>query len=104
MAQYLDSLDKLDAICASEGVEFILPAHGHVLGAARSVIAGLKQHRLAREAKVIAAMQTQPAGSPTDWVKLAYADTPEALWPMAERSLIAHVERIRALGLAHVSP
>ncbi|MGE8397595.1 MAG: hypothetical protein ACN6NT_08335 [Comamonas sp.] len=34
---------------------------------------------------------------------LAYADTPQALWKLAERSLIAHVERIRALSLHHAS-
>jgi hypothetical protein len=36
-------------------------------------------------------------------VTLAYADTPQNLWKLAERSLIAHVERIRALGLLHVT-
>jgi hypothetical protein len=34
-----------------------------------------------------------------DWVKLAYQDVPERLWPVAERSLLAHVQRISALGL-----
>ena len=41
-----------------------------------------------------------PDGGPDDWVPLAYADTPKALWPIAKRSLLAHVERIQALGLA----
>jgi hypothetical protein len=35
-----------------------------------------------------------------DWVQHAYADTPQPLWKLAERSLLAHVERIQALGLA----
>ncbi|MBN9321441.1 MAG: MBL fold metallo-hydrolase, partial [Delftia acidovorans] len=52
---------------------------------------------LAREAKVLAAMQKQPDGSVQDWVRLAYDDAPPQLWPIAERSLLAHVERIRAL-------
>lgn len=103
MRDYIDSLDKLAALCAHEGVEFLLPAHGYVLGQAAQVIAQLKAHRLAREAKVLAAMRHNPAGSPQDWVALAYAETPQALWKLAERSLIAHVERIRALGLADVS-
>lgn len=102
MRDYIDSLDKLAALCADEGVEFLLPAHGYVLGHATQVIAHLKAHRLTREAKVLAAMQQQPKGSAQDWVALAYADTPQALWKLAERSLIAHVERIRALGLHHV--
>jgi len=100
MRAYLDSLDRLDAVCAAHGVRFILPAHGHVIGAAREAIARLKNHRLAREAKIIAAMRQLPGGSPQDWVRLAYDDTPESLWPLAERSLLAHVQRIRALDLA----
>jgi recombination protein RecT len=97
MADYLDALDRLDALCAEHGVDFILPAHGHVLGEARAAIAQLKGHRLAREAKVIAAMQALPEGTVEQWVELAYADVPPRMWPLAQRSLIAHVERIRAL-------
>lgn len=99
MADYLDSLQRLDAVCAEHAVQFLLPAHGYVLGRARQVIAQLTAHRLAREAKVLAAMRQVPQGSAQDWVALAYADTPTALWPLAQRSLLAHVERIRALGL-----
>ncbi|CAN7231446.1 MBL fold metallo-hydrolase [Acidovorax sp. LjRoot129] len=97
MADYLDSLDRLDAVCAQHGVEFILPAHGYVLGDARGAIARLKAHRLAREAKVLAAMQALPAGSMEDWVRHAYDDVPQRMWPVAQRSLLAHVERIRSL-------
>ena len=100
MADYLDSLDRLDALCAEHNVEFILPAHGHVLGGpingARSAIAKLKAHRLAREAKVLAAMQALPDGSMDDWVQHAYDDVPPRMWPVAQRSLLAHVERIRS--------
>ncbi|MCV0438241.1 MAG: MBL fold metallo-hydrolase [Hydrogenophaga sp.] len=113
MGAYLDSLDKLDALCERHGIEFLLPAHGYVLGdlrrsaenpsapadgGARAAIAHLKAHRLAREAKVARAMQAVPEGSMDDWVKLAYDDVPERLWPVARRSLLAHVERIQSLG------
>ncbi|MFT3778161.1 MAG: MBL fold metallo-hydrolase [Ottowia sp.] len=96
MTAYLDSLDKLDAACAAACARFILPAHGHVLGSARAVIAHLKAHRLAREAKVRAAMQAAPGGSLDDWVALAYDDTPPAVWPIAKRSMLAHVRRLQA--------
>ena len=99
MADYLDSLDLLSAACAAHGITHILPAHGYVLGNAAEAIAQLKAHRLKREAKVMAAMQALPEGSMQDWVKLAYQDVPERLWPVAERSLLAHVQRICALGL-----
>ena len=97
MADYLDSLDTLNALCVQHGAYFILPAHGYVLGSARSAIAHLRAHRLAREAKVIAAMQALPGGTPEEWVAHAYADVPPRMWPVAQRSLMAHVERIRAL-------
>ncbi|MDP9966382.1 glyoxylase-like metal-dependent hydrolase (beta-lactamase superfamily II)/8-oxo-dGTP pyrophosphatase MutT (NUDIX family) [Variovorax paradoxus] len=95
MNAYLDSLDKLDAACEAGGIDFILPAHGHVIGSARSAIAQLKAHRLKREAKIAAAMQRLPGGTPDDWLPLAYDDVPERMWPVAARSLAAHVARIR---------
>ena len=98
MQHYLESLDTLDAACQAHGIEFILPAHGYVLGDARGTLARLKAHRLAREAKVLAAMQALPGGTLQEWVEHAYADVPPRMWPVAQRSLTAHVERIRSLG------
>ncbi|NIC42583.1 MBL fold metallo-hydrolase [Aquabacterium sp. A08] len=98
MDAYLQSLDRLRAACEAGGVDFILPAHGYVLGEAPQAIAQLRQHRLKREAKVAAAMRALPHGSPDDWVARAYDDVPERLWPVAKRSLLAHVERIQSLG------
>jgi recombination protein RecT len=100
MTAYIDSLDLLAAACRNHGIEFILPAHGYVLGFAPQAIAHLKAHRLQREAKVIAAMQARPEGSLEDWVELAYDDVPQRMWPVAKRSLLAHVQRIESLGLS----
>ncbi len=100
MSAYLGSLDKLAAACQAHAIEFILPAHGWVLGFAAQAIARLKQHRLQREARIIAAMRQRPEGAADDWVRLAYDDVPQALWPVAKRSLLAHVQRIQALDLA----
>ena len=100
MSAYIDSLDVLSAACRAHQLDFILPAHGHVLGFPDRAIAHLKSHRLQREAKVLAAMQARPDGTVDDWVELAYDDVPPRMWPMAKRSLLAHVQRIEALGLA----
>ena len=99
MSAYLDSLDRLAQACEKDGIEFILPAHGHVIGWAAQSIAQLKAHRLRREAKVLAAMRAVPQGSLDDWLPLAYDDTPAALWPLARRSLAAHVQRIEQLAM-----
>lgn len=98
MTEYLESLDLLDEACADGGIEFILPAHGYVLGDARAAIAKLKSHRLQRESKIARAMRKMPAGTPEDWLAIAYDDVPQQLWPVAARSLAAHVERIRELA------
>ncbi|RQO36927.1 MBL fold metallo-hydrolase [Variovorax sp. KBW07] len=97
MSAYLGSLDTLDAACEAGNVEFILPAHGYVIGFARTAIAMLKAHRLKREAKIAAAMRKLPEGTPEEWLPLAYDDVPERMWPVAARSLAAHVARIRQL-------
>ncbi len=95
MGDYLASLDKLAAACDTLAIEFILPAHGHVLGFAKQAITQLKAHRLKREAKIAAAMQAMPQGSLQDWVEKAYDDVSPRLWPVAARSLQAHVDHIR---------
>ena len=101
MGDYLDSLDKLVLACKQWHVQFILPAHGYVLGnlwdepySAIDCINRLKAHRLKREDKVRRAMQALPQGSLQDWLPLAYDDVPQALWPVALRSLQAHVEHL----------
>ena len=100
MGDYLDSLDKLATACEAGGIEFILPAHGHVLGFAHQAITHLKAHRLKREAKIAAAMQALPQGSLQEWVEKAYDDVPPRLWPVAARSLQAHVDHIREQALS----
>ena len=97
MHDYLQSLDALSAACEVHQVQFILPAHGHVMEAALDAIAHLKAHRLKREAKIAAVMQAHPHGSMDDWLPLAYDDVDPRIWPVAKRSLLAHVERIYAL-------
>lgn len=100
MGDYLTSLDTLSSLCNAHGVRYILPAHGNVLDGALATIAQLKAHRLQREAKVLAAMQARPDGGPQDWVALAYADVDARLWPIALRSLQAHVEHLQELQQA----
>jgi recombination protein RecT len=96
MGDYLNSLDQLSEVCQKYGIEQILPAHGYVLDQAEQVIAHLKAHRLKREAKIAGVMQAHPGGSLDDWVAKAYDDVSPQLWPVAKRSLLAHVEHIRS--------
>ncbi|MDI9334635.1 MAG: MBL fold metallo-hydrolase [Cytophagales bacterium] len=95
MTDYLQSLDKLTAACEQHDIHYILPAHGHVLGFAKDAITKLKAHRLGREAKVKKAMEAMPDLALDELVALAYDDVNPKLWPIAMRSLAAHVERLK---------
>jgi glyoxylase-like metal-dependent hydrolase (beta-lactamase superfamily II) len=97
MTHYLESLDLLAQDCAQHQVRYILPAHGHQIPEPLDAIARLKAHRLQREAKIRGVMQGNPEGTLDDWLPLAYNDVPSAIWPVAKRSLIAHVERLQTL-------
>ena len=98
MNDYLASLDLLSAACDAHQIEFILPAHGYVLDSASAAIARLRAHRLQREAKILKVMQTHPQGSMDDWVALAYDDVDPRIWPVAKRSLLAHVQRLASMA------
>jgi endoribonuclease LACTB2 len=100
MAVYLRSLDKLLA----RPQMMLLPAHGPELPDGHAKLREYIAHRLMREAKVAAALL--PTDAPTsELVARAYADTPRMLWPLAERSLIAHLVKLAGDGRAReVSP
>ena len=104
MTAYLDSLDRLAALCAASRVDFLLPGHGHAINEPLAAIAALKAHRLQREVKVLEALRAEPDGDPGTWIARAYDDTPSGLWPVAERSFLAHMIRLRRLGLIDIDP
>lgn len=89
MAAYLGSLERL----LSEPVETLFPGHGAPQGAAERRIRWLIDHRVEREAKVLAALDVTPRPL-GDLVKRAYADTSHELWAYAERSLLAHLLKL----------
>jgi glyoxylase-like metal-dependent hydrolase (beta-lactamase superfamily II) len=95
MAQYLASLDALLARPAGA----LLPAHGPVIADGHAKLREYAAHRSMREAKVAAALGQAPA-SLAALCAAAYADTPRALWPLAERSLLAHLMKLAVDGIA----
>lgn len=100
MQQYLASLKAMRARAPS----CLLPAHGLPITDPAERLDFYVQHRLAREAKVCAALDsfTRPA-SLDDLVPIAYADTPPAIWPLARRALEAHLIKLvrEARAVAH---
>jgi recombination protein RecT len=88
MLHYLQALDAL----ARLDLAYILPAHGWVMSFPYQAIAQLKAHRLAREAKVMQSLLTTPQTMEQLLAKV-YNDVKPALWPVAERSLLAHLNK-----------
>ena len=95
MGQYLASLERLAAL---EPVT-LFPAHGSPQGAAVRRIRQLVKHRREREGKVVAALADEPR-SLADLLPAAYVDTKPELWPLAERSLLAHLLQLERDGRA----
>ncbi|MCB9524481.1 MAG: MBL fold metallo-hydrolase [Myxococcales bacterium] len=100
MAAYLAQLARMRGL----GLSALIPAHGNVIGGPDAKLAHYIAHRLAREAKVLAALREGAADVAT-LVGRAYAEAP----PMARvgpdggiagLSLRAHLEKLLAEGLA----
>lgn len=98
MQIYLDQLRRLEALQA----KVALPAHGTPIDGPSALFAYYVKHRLAREAKVMAALARagDGGGALRALVRDAYADTPEALWPLAQLSLEAHLVKLEREGRA----
>ena len=98
MRAYLASLERL----AAEEAAILAPGHGYLIGEPRHEIRRLVQHRLKREAKVIAALARLGAASAEELLPLVYDDVPARLHGWAARSLAAHLDKLVADGAARV--
>lgn len=94
MAAYLASLRRLGGL----GAKALVPAHGPVLHQPQAVVEHYVRHRLAREAKVLAAIDAG-AEDQAELLARAYHDTPRSSWPLAARSLEAHLRKLEGDGV-----
>lgn len=93
MAAYMAALDRL----AGLGARRFYPGHGPAVEDPPERLRALVQHRLTREAQVLAALAEHP-GTATDLACRIYADTPPALLPAAARNVLAHLIDLAARG------
>ncbi|MEM8983795.1 MAG: MBL fold metallo-hydrolase [Pseudomonadota bacterium] len=99
MHDYLHSLRRLLDLSLTA----IAPGHGTLITDPPAEIVGLLRHRLARERKIATVLQgAQPCDIDT-LVRLAYDDVAPVLWPLARRSLEAHLFRLERLELIRQS-
>lgn len=93
MAAYLASLERLKGVGASA----LLPGHGPVLTDPAGAVEAYLAHRREREQQVLDALAAGCA-SAAEIVARVYADVDPALHPAAERSVLAHLDKLEREG------
>lgn len=96
MKHYIESLQK----CKDLGCEALAPGHGEIIEDPIRAIDWIIDHRLEREAKVLAAVRANPGLTTAELVPHVYVDVAKHLYRLAERSLLAHVLKLEADGAA----
>src|SRR4029077_177898 len=72
----------------------LCPAHGPVIPDGHRKLREYIAHRKMREDRVLAKLAAVSDASLGEMVSDVYADTPRMLWPLAERSLRAHLDKL----------
>lgn len=93
MDDYLGSLEKL----ASLRPRTLFPGHGPAIKNAVAKLREYVDHRLWRERRVLDAW-SRGMRSPGEMLPTVYDDVPKEAHPLAERQILAHLERLRRAG------
>jgi glyoxylase-like metal-dependent hydrolase (beta-lactamase superfamily II)/8-oxo-dGTP pyrophosphatase MutT (NUDIX family) len=96
MSHYLSSLRGVLDL----DLEWIAPGHGFLMAQPRRVVEGIIAHRLKREAKIVEALRALGASDIDSVLQRVYDDVKPQLLAMAMRSLRAHLDKLRADGVA----
>jgi len=96
MAAYLHSLQKLHAY----DFERIAPGHGGIMHGAKDMLTWLREHRLARERKVVQSLRQLTAATLDELTPVVYADVAVDRHRWARLTLEAHLIKLAGEGLA----
>lgn len=94
MDDYLKSLARLISLQP----KVLLPSHGSMIANAVERLQALYNHRLRREQQVLEAWK-QGMRDPIEMLPTVYADISAHEYPLAERQIAAHIQRLRKLGM-----
>ena len=78
----------------------LAPGHGEIIHDADRAIDWIIDHRLERELKVVDALIANPNLTTRELVPHVYKDVDKRLYGWAERSLLAHLLKLEADGVA----
>ena len=96
MRHYIDSLRRLKSV----DIASIAPGHGDLLAEPYKVIDWIIAHRLERECKVVEALREHGGQTSMALVPHVYADVDPNRYAWAERSLLAHLQKLAEEGKA----
>ena len=91
MRAYLDSLRELMQL----DIDWLAPGHGFLMAQPRRAMQAIVDHRLKREALVLAAVTPEREHTLDELLAAVYAEVPANLQAMARRSLLAHLLKLR---------
>ena len=95
MRDYLQSLERMRAL---PNLSVIFGGHGPAIGNPYSKIDEYISHRLEREANILEAVR-KGATTPAEIVARVYTDVSPKAHAMAERAVMAHLEKLEADGM-----
>ena len=95
MRDYLDSLKRMRSL---GNLSVIFGAHGPAVSAPYNKIDEYISHRFEREANILAEVRKGATG-PKEIVATVYSDVSPKVYELAERSVLAHIEKLAADGL-----
>jgi glyoxylase-like metal-dependent hydrolase (beta-lactamase superfamily II)/8-oxo-dGTP pyrophosphatase MutT (NUDIX family) len=95
MSDYLNSLRRMRSL---SNVTVLLPGHGPAVAIPYDKIDQYIAHRLEREANILNAVR-EGALKPAEIVARVYTDVNPKALPMAERAVLAHLEKLMTDGL-----
>lgn len=96
MSEYLSSLRALQG----RELKFLAPGHGLVMDDPQAEIEKLVRHRMQREHKIFARLQTLGSADLDKLVVQAYDDVAEHLLPWAKKTMLAHLLKLEQDGRA----
>ena len=94
MIEYLESLERLRAL---KGLTILFGGHGPAIASPYEKIDEYVNHRLEREEKILEALR-RGVTDPAEIVSIVYTDVSPKAYGMAERSVVAHLEKLEAEG------
>src|SRR5690349_4046936 len=95
MSEYLHSLRRMRSL---PNVTVLLPGHGPAVANPYDKIDQYIEHRLERETNILKAVREKSL-TPGEIVARVYTDVNPKALPMAERAVLAHLEKLQADGL-----